>query len=116
MLTGYSRHDETPREVVVELTDDGYRNVGTPEEAERTALAEAISTVLPTEGEGLTQTEIRNELAEQREISVKHTRLKSIMRAGLDLGIWDRFGTGKRGDPYRYVAKIDGLGRDISQE
>ena len=103
-LTGYSRFDETPRESVIELGEDGYRLIGKKANAERADRQSVIGEILTTEGAGLTVDEIREKWPEGRIAKPGQRTLPGDLRAGVDVGLWSCTGGGKKGDPYRYVA------------
>ncbi len=103
-LTAYSRFDETPRESVIELTDDGYRMIGKKADAGRADRQAVVAEVLPPDGPGLTAGEIRESWPEDRIPKPGVRTLAEDLRAGADAELWTRSGNGKKGDPYRYVA------------
>ena len=57
-LVGLSRFDETPDELVIELTPDGYRTVGNKADAKQADRAVTLRDELPTDPPGLTAEEI----------------------------------------------------------
>src|SRR5262249_33966311 len=54
VLTAYGRHDETPPEVVVELTDEGYVALGSRDDLATQAVAAVVESLLPAAPPGLT--------------------------------------------------------------
>ena len=61
-LRGHSRFDETPAEVVIELSDAGYRLVGSTGDANRADRQQVIAEIL-SDGVLRTPDEIREQLA-----------------------------------------------------
>lgn len=101
VLTAYSRFDETPDEVVIELTQDGYVSQGTKSDAAKGDRAETIRSVLPANEPGLTTEEV---LAQWPDGPPKPgiRTLRDDLRTGAQIGAWGQTGMGKRGDPHRY--------------
>lgn len=93
-LAALSRFEETPAELVIELTAEGYVALGS---AEAVALAEAKEAVLEVlGGEALTTEEL------VKGTELKRTTVQAAIAelvAGEQIG---REGAGKRGDPYRF--------------
>jgi hypothetical protein len=97
-LRGYSRYDDTPSEVIVELTEDGYRLVGTRGEVERTERLDVLLEIL---GDApLTVAEIWSAWPEEPRPSQRTVErdLSELVR----LGQVRRLGSGTRGDPVRF--------------
>lgn len=94
-LAALSRFDETPPEIVIELTDEGYIVLG--DEAS-VAFAEARDAILAglRDDDGLTMDEIVAELV------AKRTTAQDAVRVLTETGVIERTGAGRRGDPYRY--------------
>jgi len=102
-LTAYSRFDETPPEVVIELTGDGYRLVGGKADAKRTDRMDAIGELLPGTAPGLTAEEILKAWPDGDGIPKSGIRtLRGDLKAGADSGRWIVSGRGSKGDPLRY--------------
>src|SRR5262249_38726738 len=59
VLTAISRFDETPPEAVIELTEDGYRTVGSKADARRADRLHVIGAHLPNDPPGATPEEIK---------------------------------------------------------
>jgi hypothetical protein len=94
-LHALSRFDETPDLLVIELTEQGYVALGT---AEAVALQEAREKVAETLGlEGLTTTELLEAT------KLKRTTVQAVLAEMEAAGTAAKTGTGKRGDPFRYV-------------
>src|SRR5262249_12845670 len=54
VISGYGRFEETPDELVIELTDHGYIAHGDKQEVKRKTITELVRAVLPQQGEGWT--------------------------------------------------------------
>jgi hypothetical protein len=101
VLTGYGRSDETPDEVVVELTDAGYGTCGGDRHVVTCrSLSQTIREVLPTGPPGLTSGEILD--AWPGDQKPKRESFLAALKNGAETGDWARNGEGKRGDPHRY--------------
>lgn len=101
-LTGYSRFDETPAEIVIELGDDGYRVVGSKADARQADRLDAIGELLSSDGPGVTADELRESWPEGGTVKPGKRTLQLDLQAGARSGRWVQFGTGKRNDPHRY--------------
>jgi hypothetical protein len=101
VLTAYSRFEETPDELVIELAEDGsgYRSLGARTEADRRARWEAIADALPAEGPGQTAEELRDQWPEPK--PGKRT-LEVDLKQGAEAGRWSMAGAGRKGDPFRF--------------
>jgi KaiC/GvpD/RAD55 family RecA-like ATPase len=100
VLTGYSRFEETPQELVVELTGDGYRAVGTRAEVRVSARMDAILSRLPSEPPGISAKEIRDGWSEDRPPSKR--MVESDLTSLLQVGRVVKTGEGSRVNPYRW--------------
>ncbi|MCH7791791.1 MAG: AAA family ATPase, partial [Planctomycetes bacterium] len=100
VLKSYSRFDETPAEVVIELQDGGYRLVGTKGDANREDRVEVIQESL---SESLaTVEELRERWPEGGVAKPSKRTLQADLNAGADDGLWDRSGKGVKGSPFKY--------------
>ncbi len=99
VLTGYGRYEETPGELVIELTPEGYVAQGDRRDTNRRELSEVIVGMLP-ERPGLTIAEIRKEWPDGP--APRDIELRDALNDGAEHGLWFRTGSGKRGDPYRF--------------
>ncbi|GEM_PF-6209981 len=101
ILNASSRWPETPESMIVELRADGsgYTLVSAGEryEVKQAAAAARFTSVLPTEGEGMTYDEIAEALGVTR--GRVSQEIPALVRAGRVL----RKGLGKRGDSYRFL-------------
>jgi hypothetical protein len=104
VLTGYSRYQSTPDELVIELTRDNmaYTLLGSKGKAEAEALTAAIMRVLPKVPPGMTKDEILQNWPEER--TIQKQKLLKVLNSNTEHP-WERTGRGKRNDPFRYFAK-----------
>jgi len=105
VLSSYGRFEETPEELVIELTEEGYVARGDRQEIAKKTLASVLPRVLPAEPPGWTWQAIKEAL--DRELGEdgpgpSNTRLMEILNDGFAAGDWTRAGEGRRGDPFRY--------------
>ncbi|MBA4192233.1 MAG: hypothetical protein C0467_30050 [Planctomycetaceae bacterium] len=103
VLSGWGRFEETPEEMVVELTDDGYIAHGDKQEVQRRTLLDVIRAILTTEEAGWDYDTVKIQLTEEMggESPTKATILAALER-GFAEGWIRQTGEGKRGDPKRY--------------
>jgi hypothetical protein len=111
VLTGLSRWDATPAQLVIELTADGYVAVGDRAEAKAGDLDLDLAGVIPAEAPGLTVEEILD--AWPRMPRVRRQDLLAALAKGCAAGRWVRTGEGKRGDPYLFHKPV---GDDTSKQ
>jgi hypothetical protein len=104
-ITAYGRYTETPDELVVGLSEDGlsYSGQGDRGDATYKQRAEFITFILPNNPPGMVVDDILEAWPDDPKPS-KRT-LEQTLGQGVDRGDWKREGTGKRGDPYRYLSK-----------
>ncbi len=102
VLTSFSRFDETPPEVVIELGEDGYRLVGTKADARQTDRLCAIAELLPTDPPGLTGEELILTWPDTGPAKPGKRTLQLDLKAGAQSGRWMQLGSGTRNDPFRY--------------
>jgi DNA-binding transcriptional ArsR family regulator len=97
VLHAISRFSETPAEILVELTEDGYISLGESKEAALRAAADSILVIAPkSEAEAV---DIR-ELIEMAEVPrATAQRAAKKLEEG---GILSKVGDGKKGNPFRY--------------
>jgi hypothetical protein len=102
-LTAYSRFDDTPRELVIELAEDGsgYRSLGCPSQADRQSRWQTIRDLLPSEAPGKTAEELLATWPDGLAKPGKRT-VEQDLQHGAETGRWSMSGTGKRGTPYRF--------------
>ncbi|MFI4855028.1 MAG: hypothetical protein ACIAQF_08650, partial [Phycisphaerales bacterium JB065] len=114
-LSYVGRFEKAPAEVIIDLTDDGYRTLGTSNEVESEHLLDRIASVLPQEGPGLTVAEVRERVG-----AIGLTRLRASLNDGAECGRWYREGRGTKADPHRYTRDQDsflslGMGRERNE-
>jgi hypothetical protein len=102
VLTGHGRWDETPTEVVLELTADGSRYVvhGDRGDVAGKDLRRVITGLLPNEPPGWTAEKVRVELPEKA--APGKQKLLDALRDGSEAGDWRREGEGRKGSPFTY--------------
>lgn len=105
-LTAYSRYDDTPGELVVDFDPGtGYRAVGTTADATTGDRLAVVSTLLPSEGPGITVEELRAAWPGEATVARPGIRtLKTDLRHAIQTpeACIECSGAGVRGDPYRY--------------
>jgi AAA domain len=100
VVEALSRFDETPDKVVVELSDQGYRNLGTASAFAEKEAQDAIGEILPAKAEhALATADVLDPLSKQ---GVKRTVGTDALARLTELGTIERLGKGKKGSPYRY--------------
>lgn len=103
VLTGYGRFEETPAEVVIEWTRDGYVSRGDKADASFDEIQNRIEMVLGVGPPGLTREQVLEKLRDDDEKLVPGlTRLGQALHAGAEAGRWTEDGGGKRSSPHRY--------------
>lgn len=101
-LSGRSRFDETPAEVVIELTDDdGYKLVGTTGDANRNDRLHVIQDLL-TDSVWISSEQIHDQWPEGTVSRPCKRIIKGDLNHGYSVGKWQREGKGVKGDAYRY--------------
>jgi hypothetical protein len=101
VLTAYGRDDETPEELVVELTGEGYVSCGDRSATAVLDLLPILSGLLPIEPPGWTRNEVLEHWSEDR----PRPRTENILAAlnqGAEAGHWQRTGHGRKGSPWRF--------------
>ncbi len=99
-LTTFSRLDESPPEVVVELTDDGFISLGSRSDANKADRAVTLLDILTTDG--LTVKEIKAAWDEQDATPPSEKTIRNDLEYGFSKARWLRAGAGTRGDPFTY--------------
>jgi hypothetical protein len=107
IISGYGRFEETPDELVIELTDSGYISHGDKQAVKRRSLTEVIRSVLPSHAPGWTweavKKAVEDELADGETCPGKGALLEILNQGATMPPIhWTREGQGVKGDPYRY--------------
>ncbi len=101
-LTAYSRFDDTPGELVLELTEDGYRIIGTGQDASRDDRRRVIEGMLPIEAPGWTWDEVRDHWPTNGVPKPGERTIREDLVTGAQAAQWKQAGAGVRGDPHRY--------------
>jgi predicted ATP-dependent serine protease len=100
-LKAIGRYDDTPAELVIELTDSGYQCIGSKADATQQDRQEVIKEILA--GKGWSTDDAIRSLWIDKEIPVPGKRsLQKDLNAGCESGLWQRQGKGTKGDKYRY--------------
>lgn len=105
VISGWGRFEETPEELVVELTDGGYVAHGDKGEVKKKSATAVLRTVLPTHEPGWTWQAVKPALDEalgDDGPGPGNTRLLALLNDGYEAGLWNRTGEGNKGDPYRF--------------
>ena len=102
-LNGLSRFDETPSEIVIELRDDGYHRVGSTGEAKREDRMAVVGKILGDEPK--TWKQVRDEWPDNGVPRPGKRSIQADLNVGHAENKWVRTGTGKRGDPYKFVSR-----------
>jgi hypothetical protein len=105
-LAALSRFDETPPELIIELTDAGYVALG--DEA-AIALSEARSAVLAALVAGQSRTRVQLEAAALATCGGKPTTVQAAIAELLASGAVARSGSGHKGSPYHFALSSSGL-------
>ena len=100
VLTGYGRYEETPEEIVIELTKEGYVDRGDRRSLAVRSVTEVLLDILPGEPPGWTYHQITDKWPEDR--VPRRDRMLETLRTGVDAGRWHQEGEGRRGSPWRY--------------
>jgi hypothetical protein len=100
VLNAFGRWDETPAELVVELTDQGYTAQGDRKEVNRQDLVLILRNLLPDRPPGWTDKETAENWP--TETAPRHAHLAQALRHGAEMGLWTQGGAGSRGSPFRY--------------
>ena len=95
-LSYVGRFDTTAPDVVIELTDDGYRLLGSAATVRADALIQQVENALPPDGSPRTLEQIR-ELT-----GIGRDRLRDLLHDGAEHGHFVRTGSGRKCDPYRF--------------
>lgn len=100
-LTAYGRYAEVPPEVIVDLTDEGYRMLGQPGTLRSAGMQEIIEGLLPGEPPGMTVEQVLEAWPEATRPSKRH--LRTVLNDGAERELWERHGDGIKGDPHTYM-------------
>jgi hypothetical protein len=101
-LTALSRYDETPHQLVLELTDTGYRCIGSKSDAKQSDRWAVVIEILSTEGPGQTIDEIRGAWPEVEVAKPAARTLRADFAKWGEHGRVTSTGAGSRGNPHRF--------------
>ena len=102
IMQALSRFSETPSEMVIELTPDGYVSLGTEYDL---ALQEAIKAILSATSDGIPGGYQLHELLDVS--GVKRTTAQRAIQQLLSEGRLVRFGNGRRGNPFKFAQEAN---------
>ena len=102
VLRGLSRFDETPAEVVLELREDGYHQVGSKAEVKHEDRIEVVEEILGDATVPMTVEEIYGAWPENGIMRSGIRTLRGDLNIGTKEKRWHRTGGGKKNDPFRY--------------
>jgi hypothetical protein len=97
LLQALSRFSETPAELLIELTHDGYVSLGEPHDA---ALKEAKDAIFKTAPAAELEALDLKELVATADVP-RATAQRAVEEL-VKQGMLSRIGKGKKGDPFRY--------------
>lgn len=99
LIQAVSRFDETPPELLIELTDTGYRSLGEPGEVAKQQAAREVLDALPkSKSEAIDIKTLGKKTKKSR------ARLQRMLNGLLSQGLVHRTSKGAKGDPLRYFA------------
>jgi hypothetical protein len=99
LIQAVSRFDETPPELLIELTDDGYRSLGEPGEAAKQQSAREVLDILPT-----TKAKAFDIKTLVKKTTKTRAELQRLLDALLKKGLVEKIGKGSKGDPFRFFS------------
>jgi hypothetical protein len=100
IVEALSRFDETPDKVVVDLTENGYRNLGDASAFAEKEARDAIVEILPAMPEhAMATADVLDRLGKQ---GIKRTVATEALATLAGAGTIERLGKGQKGSPYRY--------------
>lgn len=103
-LTTFSRFEETPKEVVLELREEGYVVVGSKADAKQKDRFEIIEDILRVAEGSLTRDAIHVAWTDRAVARPGKRTLDKDLKSGYETGMWDRSGEGVKGNPFTYKA------------
>jgi hypothetical protein len=99
LIQAVSRFDETPAELLIELTDEGYRSLGEPGEAAKEKVEREVLDVLPkSKAKAMDIKTLGNETKKTR------AQLQRMLNKLLSQGLVHKTGKGSKVDPLRYFS------------
>ncbi|MEE8170216.1 MAG: hypothetical protein V3T70_06690, partial [Phycisphaerae bacterium] len=114
VLTGYSRFHETPPEIVIELTDDGYRTVGAKADAKRADRLDVIAELLPADPPGMRSDEVREAWPDNGVPMPGKRTIQADLKHGESIQRWAVTGAGIKQDPLRFWIRDSIRARTLS--
>jgi hypothetical protein len=104
VLTGYSRLEGAPQDLVIELSADGlsYEPLGDRQEVQRKSLREVLPGLLPRKAPGTTAAALLRSSMPLAVLKVTERALRAELRRGAAEGLWNEAGTGKKKSPFTY--------------
>ena len=114
-LSGFGRYESTPKEMVIDLGEDGYTMLGEREDVNSADTETTIIECLPAEGDGLTFEQIHDVWPKQPKPG--KTGLRATLNEGSETGKWERRGSGVKNSPHRFrriEEKQDSFRSDLS--
>lgn len=101
-ITGVGRYDRIPDKLMVELTDDGYKSLGTDRDVEFRRSLRALDAAMPTTaGDARTENELIEAMSEEAD-GVSRSTLRRAVRWKVSKDDLRKTGEGKKGSPYKY--------------
>lgn len=101
-LLSLSRFEETPPEMVIEHTKDGYICLGSCALADRIARFTVIERIMPDRAPGLTADELRERWPSGSPPKPGKRTLDADLKVAVEVGQLRLAGKGRRGSPWRY--------------
>lgn len=98
LLKSLSRYEETPQQLVIELTLDGYRALGDPQTLAGKELGAAVLDALPSAD----AKPVKTDEVIMEGTSPGRTKVYNVLEGLRSAGRVERLGAGKRGDAYRW--------------
>jgi hypothetical protein len=102
VLSGHGRDDATPDELVVELTECGYRALGDRDEVRGRDLSGVLAGLLPPRPPGVSADQLLDPWPEGCGTRPGRTALMAALHDGAGKGTWVQTGEGRRGSPYLF--------------
>jgi predicted Rossmann fold nucleotide-binding protein DprA/Smf involved in DNA uptake len=97
LIQALSRFSETPSDLLIELTPEGYKTLGAPGDAAKAQVAADFLSVIPkSKRKAKTIEDLVNETEASR------AQVQHLLDALMEAGEVARTGKGRKGSPYRY--------------
>ena len=101
-LSAFSRLSETPSEIILELTEDGYEVIGTGTEANAQDRMAIYPSILAHSDGAITAEQVQDGWPKDVSKCPGIKQIRANLEEGVRLGHWYGQGTGTRGSPRRY--------------